>query len=294
MLKAFAADSASVGVNRLDAVSPGAQKKYGRLKEILQGMRSVVVAFSGGVDSTFLLKAAFDALGEKTAAVTATSPTYPDRELNEAKKLAVLIGARHIVFESNELLIPNFSENTEKRCYFCKSELFAIAFEKARQMGFECLADGSNADDLKDYRPGRAAAKELGVRSPLQEAGLSKSEIRELSCALQLPTWNKPAFACLSSRFPYGTKITEERLSKVQRGEDLLALLGFRQFRVRYHGDSVRIEADPCEMNRLLDEVLRKKIIAGFKEIGFIYVTIDLEGYRTGSMNEALRKETEQ
>jgi len=265
-----------------------ASVKLERLQGILKDMGSLLVAFSGGVDSTFLLRVASDSLGEKCAAITATSPTYPEREFKEAVKLADSMKVRHIIVESNELLIPNFADNTEKRCYYCKSELFKISVDNARSLGFSYVVDGSNADDLLDFRPGKTAANELGVRSPLQEAGLTKDEIRILSRDMGLPTWDKQSFACLSSRFPYGTAITEERLSMVSEGEDLLRGLGFNQFRVRYHGETVRIEVEAKAIARFLDEYLRKKIVAGFKEIGFIYITLDLQGYRTGSMNEAL------
>lgn len=276
--------------NRKSEIENQKDPKLLRLKEILSDMGSVLVAFSGGVDSTFLLKVAFDTLGDKAVALTATSPTYPDREFQDAQRLAQQIGARHIIVESNELLIPNFADNTDKRCFYCKSELFEICQEKAKELGIASVADGSNIDDSGDYRPGREAAKKLGARSPLVEADLSKLEIRELSKLLGLETWKKPSFACLSSRFPYGTKITEQGLDKVEKCEEILRELGFSQFRVRYHNEIARIEVPSSEINRFSDESVRNMIVEKFKQQGFIYITLDLQGYRTGSMNEGLKK----
>ena len=265
------------------------EEKYSHLKQCLKDLGSVVIAFSGGVDSTLLLKVAVDTLGaDKVLALTATSPTYPSFEFEQSRQLAAQMGARQLVVESNELEIPGFAENNPRRCYHCKHELFSLCLRHAADLGYASVLDGSNLDDLADYRPGRDAVKELQVHSPLLETGFDKQEIRELSKRLNLPTWDKQPFACLSSRFPYGTEITAERLGQIDHCETWLRQQGFKNYRVRYHEQIARIEVSQQEIPRLLDDELRRHLVSEFKKAGFIYVTLDLQGYRTGSMNETL------
>lgn len=262
--------------------------KLNMLKDNIRKLKSAAVAYSGGVDSTFLLKVAHDVLGDKVIAVTAKSSTYPEREFKEAKQFAEEIGVKHIVIVSEELDIEGFSKNPTNRCYFCKKELFTKIKEVARENDVEQILDGSNLDDTKDYRPGMEAAKELDVISPLKEANLSKKDIRELSKSMDLKTWNKPSFACLSSRVPYGSEITIGKLEMIEDAEQFLLDLGFRQVRVRHHGDIARIEVSPEERKKFFNVELMDKVVDRLKDIGFKYVTLDLFGYRTGSMNEIL------
>ncbi len=265
-----------------------AEEKENKLRHLIRELGSLAVAYSGGVDSTYLLKIATDELGSRAIAVTATSPTYPERERNRSIEVARQIGARQILFESGEVDIPEFKDNPPDRCYYCKKELFLQVARIARDEEIEFFADGTNLDDLQDHRPGMAALTELKVHSPLRASGMTKEDIRLRSKAHGLPTWDLPSFACLSSRFPYGTPITEEALSQIEKAEKALYDLEFRVIRVRHHGDMARIELGAGELVRLLDESLRSKVVELIKECGYKYVALDLEGYRTGSMNEAL------
>lgn len=261
-------------------------EKYERLKEYMKSLGSAAVAFSSGVDSTFLLKAAKAALGDNVIAVTAKSRSFPKRELNEAVNFCKENNIRHIIFESEELSIDGFRQNPVNRCYLCKKEIFKKIKEIADENNIACVAEGSNTDDDGDYRPGLIAVKELGIKSPLRHVGFTKREIRELSKRLGLPTWNKQSFACLATRFVYGEEITEKKLDMVDRSEQLLLDMGFHQLRVRIHGNIARIEVMPDEFEKLIKN--REDIYTRLKSFGFDYVTMDLQGYRTGSMNETV------
>jgi uncharacterized protein len=264
------------------------REKYQMLQENLAALPGLLVAFSGGVDSTFLLSAAHDALGAKAIAVTARSCSFPARELNAARDFCAREGIEHVTVESEELEIDGFAENPKNRCYLCKNELFTKIWELARARGIAFVAEGSNLDDEGDYRPGLLAISEQGVLSPLRAAGLTKAEIRTLSQARGLPTWDKPSFACLASRFPYGESLTPEKLDAVDKAEQLLLDIGLRQVRVRHHGETARIEVDEDGFKLFSSRLIRKNIYERFREFGFTYVALDLLGYRTGSMNETL------
>jgi uncharacterized protein len=266
--------------------------KLDSLQAILRAMESVAIGYSGGVDSTLLLKIAVDVLGRETLAVIGRSATYPTREFEEATALAEGMGARFMVVDTEETDILKFRENPPDRCYYCKTELFGKLTHIAEREGIRWIADGTITDDVGDFRPGMKAREEQSVRSPLLEAQLNKAEVREISRHLGLPTWDKPAFACLSSRFPYGKEVTRESLAKIDQAESLLRDLGFRNFRVRFHdANTARIEVGPEEVHRMVEDNLRQRIVGHLKKLGFTYVTLDMQGYRTGSMNEVLPEE---
>lgn len=265
------------------------QRKYEQLQQILKELDSVVIGYSGGVDSTLLLKVAHDVLGDRALAVIGRSETYPSSEYQEAVALAQSFGARYIEVTTEETDNLKFKENPPDRCYFCKSELFGKLAQIAEREKIPWIADGTITDDIGDFRPGMKAKKEKNVCSPLLDAGLNKEEVREISKFLSLSTWDKPSFACLASRFPYGFGITKENLSKIDRAEAFLRALNFRNYRVRHHDDkTARIEVNANEIARLIEPEIRERITTFFASLGFIYVTLDLKGYRTGSMNEVL------
>lgn len=268
--------------------SPELESRYKELTSSIAGMGSkIVVAFSAGVDSTLLVRATRDAVGaENVIAATGLSDTYPEEEMQEARELAEELGVEHILARTEELTDPRYAQNSHQRCFFCKSELYGRLNSIREERGFDLIIDGTNADDMGDHRPGLRAARDLGVRSPMEEIWMTKSEIRQISNALGLRTWDKPAFACLSSRFPYGTPITVEKLRQVAEAERVLRQLGFRGFRVRHHDSIARIEVSPDDFPAILEH--HEKIVDGIKATGYRFVALDLKGYTSGSLNEGL------
>ena len=272
----------------IGSVLMGPLDKLEKLKNDVEKLARMAVAFSGGVDSTFLLKVAYDVLKEDVIAITARSVVFPQREFNEAMDFVRDLGVRHVLVDAGALELENLYNNPEDRCYHCKKEIFKKILETAEAFNIKHVADGSNMDDLGDYRPGMAALRELGILSPLKDAGFTKDDIRVLSRDMGLPTWDKPALACLATRIPYGERITKEKLGMIDKAEQYLIDMGFRQVRVRHHGDIARIEVPTVERSRFFDEELLDKVYGKFKEIGFRYTALDLKGYRTGSMNEGI------
>jgi len=275
-------------VKSIEANAASAFSKLEKLKKILLEMQKVLVAYSGGVDSTFLLKVASDVLGKNVLAVTASSETYPQGEIEDAKRLARKLKVRHSVIHTCELENPDFVSNPPQRCYYCKQELFSKLKEIAEAESIPYVLDGANYEDTEDFRPGAEAAQELGIRSPLKEAKLVKSEIRALSRKLNLTTWDKPSLACLSSRFPYYSAIDMKSLKQIGQAEEFLKKLGFKQVRVRHHDHIARIEIGAEEFPKIIEKGTKERIVDNFKKLGYTYVSLDLAGYRTGSMNEPL------